>query len=79
MVSGARAAIKTLISLLLSRGEPKGEVMPRTNPWHSVKEPRYHNNTNCNSGNNIERENLRWGTGNKVLCRECAYLNSRGR
>jgi hypothetical protein len=53
--------------------------MPRTTPWHSVKQPHHHNNTNCNTGNNIERENLRSGTGGKPLCKECADLNARGK
>jgi len=38
--------------------------MPRKSPWHSVKEEVHHDNTECNTGNNIEAENLRQGTGN---------------
>lgn len=53
--------------------------MPRTSAWHSVLRPVYHNNTNCNAGNNIEREYLRSGTGNKQLCVECNRLNKQGR
>jgi hypothetical protein len=53
--------------------------MPRTYPWHSAKQPKHHENTNCNSGNNIERENFRWGTGGKPLCDECARLARQGR
>lgn len=49
--------------------------MAKKDPWHSVKEDVYHNNTNCNTGNNIERENLRPGTGGKRLCSECARLS----
>lgn len=48
-----------------------------TNPWHSIKPsaPRvYHNNTDCNTGNNIEKENVRPGTGGRPLCSECARL-----
>ena len=52
--------------------------MPRTNPWHSIKRQIHHDNTNCNTGNNIEPENLRYGTGGKPLCSECDDLNSRG-
>lgn len=53
--------------------------MPRTNrAWHSILRDVYHNNTACNTGNNIEREYLRLGTGNKRRCQECARLNSRG-
>ncbi len=46
--------------------------MAVTSPWHSVKANVHHNNTACNTGNNIERENLRSGTGGKPLCKECA-------
>ncbi len=53
--------------------------MPRKSPWHSVKEDVHHDNTECNTGNNIEAENLRQGTGNKPLCRECADLGAAGR
>jgi len=54
--------------------------MPRTNrTWHSILRDVHHNNTACNTGNNIEREYLRSGTGNKRLCRECADLNRGGR
>jgi hypothetical protein len=53
--------------------------MPRKSPWHSVKQPVHHNNTECNTGNNIERENLREGTGGKPLCQECARCNAEGR
>ncbi len=44
-------------------------------PWHSSEQKVYHNNTECNTGNNIEPENLRQGTGGKRLCKECARLN----
>ena len=53
--------------------------MPKKAPWHSVKTSVHHNNTNCNTGNNIERENLRQGTGGKPLCQECAGLNRQGK
>ncbi len=53
--------------------------MPKKSPWHSIKQPVHHNNTNCNTGNNIEKENHRDGTGGKPLCEECARLNSQGR
>ncbi len=43
--------------------------------WHSVKTDVHHNNTDCNTGNNIEKENVRQGTGGKPLCKECAALN----
>jgi hypothetical protein len=53
--------------------------MPQTYAWHSVRQPVYHNNTACHTGNNIERENLRAGTGGKPLCKMCALLNAQGR
>jgi len=48
--------------------------MAKKSPWHSIKENVHHNNTNCNTGNNIETENVRQGTGGKPLCKECAKL-----
>ncbi len=53
--------------------------MARRSPWHSIKAPVYHNNTECNTGNNIERENIRSGDGGKRLCDECRDLNAQGR
>ena len=53
--------------------------MPQKSPWHSIKQPHHHNNTECNTGNNIEKENRREGTGGKPLCKECADLNARGK
>lgn len=55
------------------------DIMGKRSPWHSVKQSTYHNNSNCNTGNNIERENVRQGTGGKRLCAECAALNRAGR
>jgi hypothetical protein len=43
--------------------------------WHSIKQSVYHNNAECNTGNNISREDLRQGTGGKPLCQECCSLN----
>jgi hypothetical protein len=50
----------------------------KTSPWHSIKQQVHHNDTDCPEGNNIERENLRSGTGGKPLCQRCATLNARG-
>jgi hypothetical protein len=44
--------------------------------WHSIKSEIYHDNTACNTGNNIEPEHLRQGTGGKPLCNECKLLNN---
>jgi hypothetical protein len=49
--------------------------MAKKDPWHSNKQTVQHNNTDSNTGNNIESENLRQGTGGKPLCQECARLN----
>lgn len=49
--------------------------MSKVSPWHSVKpnDPQvHHNETQCKTGNNIERENRREGTGGRPLCKECA-------
>jgi len=48
--------------------------MAKTSPWHSIKGNVYHDNTSCKTGNNIEKENVRRGTGNKKLCDECKDL-----
>jgi hypothetical protein len=51
--------------------------MAVTSPWHSIKENVHHNNTDCNTGNNIETENRREGTGGKPLCKELARFSIR--
>ena len=51
----------------------------KTSPFHSIKQPVHHNNTKCTEGNNIERYNLRQGTGGKPLCKNCADLNRQGK
>ena len=53
-------------------------VLRGTGPWHSVNSQVYHNNPNCQTGNSIEPENVRQGTGDKPLCEECQRLNSAG-
>jgi hypothetical protein len=50
-----------------------------TSPWHSVKQPVHHDNTACTEGNNIEKENLRQGTGGKPLCSHCESLDRQGK
>jgi MIP family channel proteins len=44
-------------------------------PWHSVNSDIYHDNPNCQTGNRIDPENIRRGTGGNRLCEECARLN----
>jgi len=53
--------------------------MPKTSPWHSIKSDVYHDNTECNTGNNIEIENRQSGTGGKSPCQECDRLNREGK
>lgn len=50
----------------------------RKSPWHSIKADVYHECTNCNTGNNIETENRRPGTGGKRQCDECKRLIASG-
>lgn len=48
--------------------------MAKKAPWHSVKADVYHDDSSCNTGNNIEIENWRQGTGGKPKCAECKRL-----
>lgn len=48
--------------------------MAKVAPFHSIKQTVHHNNSSCTEGNNIEKENLRQGTGGKPLCQHCAKL-----
>jgi len=50
--------------------------MPVKTPWYSATNLHvHHNNTSCTTGNNIERRNMREGTGNLPLCQECGRLS----
>ena len=53
--------------------------MAKKSPWHSIKQSVHHDNTKCDTGNNIERESMRQGTGGKPLCDECAKLDKAGK
>lgn len=52
--------------------------MARKSPWHSKKSNVHHVCSNCNTGNNIERENREEGTGGKPLCTECRDWINKG-
>lgn len=68
------------VALCRRASTPIVEVhMAKQSPWHSIKQSVHHICTNCNTGNNIERENLRQGTGGKPLCSECQRLVTSGR
>ena len=49
--------------------------MSKVAPFHSTKQSVYHDNTKCTEGNNIEKENLRQGTGGKSKCSHCVTLD----
>ncbi len=50
--------------------------MAKTDPWYSTKTmDRYHDETECNTGNNIEQENIAQGTGNLPKCEECIRIS----
>ena len=53
--------------------------MPKTSPWHSIKENHHHNNTKCGPGSEIPQRNRASGTGGKPLCKDCAKLNQEGK
>jgi len=48
--------------------------MAQVDPFYSVKQFVYHDNSDCNTGNNIETENRRSGTGGHPRCSESARL-----
>jgi hypothetical protein len=63
----------------LLRGAPAPrKLLTKKTTWHSVKQSVYHNSSGCNTGNNIDPEYIRQGTGGKPLCQECYRLNQVG-
>ena len=52
--------------------------MARMNPIYSAKPGTrvHHNETRCTEANNIERHNLRFGTGGYPLCDHCRRLGA---
>lgn len=47
-------------------------------PWYAVDSDVYHDNPKCQTGSSIDPQNVREGTGGKILCGECEKLNSAG-
>lgn len=45
--------------------------MAKKKAWHAKDSNVYHNNSKCTEGNNIERRNLRQGTGGRRRCKNC--------
>jgi hypothetical protein len=53
----------------------KGEDVAKKPPWYSKKElDVYHDDDACDKGNNIEAENIAYGTGNLPKCETCKRL-----
>jgi hypothetical protein len=51
-------------------------LMAKTSPWYSTKtKDVYHDETKCNTGNNIEQENVAKGTGGLPKCTECKRIS----
>jgi len=49
--------------------------MAKKKPWHAKESGVFHDNTDCTEGNNIERRNLREGTGGNRKCDHCKRLD----
>jgi len=48
----------------------------KVSPWYSKKQKDvYHDNTDCDKGNNIESENIAYGTGGLPKCDTCKKLS----
>jgi hypothetical protein len=48
--------------------------MPFSKPYYSVSSsdrPVFHNKSNCPEGERIKKEDKRYGTDNRPLCKEC--------
>lgn len=76
---GAREAM-TLLGLQRDIVVPEADddddaVEKPRRAWHSAKSKVHHDHPDCNTGNNIETENRRPGTGDRPLCAECARLD----
>jgi len=53
--------------------------MPYEKPFRSIKEPHYHNNSECGPGSKISKHNRVDGDGAKPLCKDCKKLNEEGK
>jgi hypothetical protein len=68
---------------LSTEGLLRGAPAPRRRSdekaaWHAINQSIYHNNSRCSTGNNIDPEHRRQGTGGRPLCQECNRLNQVG-
>lgn len=68
--------LASILSLAQAFLNPKGFVMSKVSPFHSIRPGTqvHHNDTNCTEGNNIESYNRRSGTGGHPLCNRCKQL-----
>ena len=73
------------ISVYTLRGWEQGRRRPQgpsiallqsfaNRPWHSTKSSTHHIHSSCSTGCNVNKKDLRLGTGNKPLCGECAHI-----
>jgi len=60
---------------LIEGVEKESHCMAKKFAWFSDESDVYHNDSDCNTGNNIEREYMTSGTGGNRLCRECKRLH----
>jgi len=58
----------------------------KTSPWFSTETKEcadekavHHDNTSCLEGDNISKNHRRYGTDNRLLCKQCARLDAAGR
>ena len=49
--------------------------MAKKTPWYAINQTIYHNDTDCIAGKNLDKQNVRQGTGDHSLCKECKTLN----
>jgi hypothetical protein len=67
LVEGVQNTLRQTTGALKGEGE-----------WYSANSDVYHNNPNCQTGNSMNPENVRQGTGGKPQCEECQRLNNAG-
>ncbi len=53
--------------------------MPKVFPFHSARDPVYHDNDQCKAGQAIPPERRLTGNEGKPLCKECAELDQLGK
>jgi hypothetical protein len=77
----SRTVFGMSLAALFLQGVVAGKegTMPHKSPWNSTKSDVYHNNSSCETGDNIEQANVQQGTGGKRLCDECERRNREGK